>query len=113
MLISGKTVHDASINGKRVFEFAMYNKPFLRVYYENNKRFFSFVTCKKGILNVSKTEKRVYFTLQNHKLLFLQCSHTKPLVAMITYHKYPATAVYIQVKQSDFESLYDLTPDFV
>ena len=29
------------------------------------------MTCKKGILNVSKTEKKIYYTLQNHQhLLF-------------------------------------------
>jgi hypothetical protein len=39
-IINGKTVYAIFINGKRVFEFATYNKPFLRVYYENNKRFF-------------------------------------------------------------------------
>ena len=42
ILINGKTVYGTSINEKRVFEFATYNKPFLRVYYENNKRFFRF-----------------------------------------------------------------------
>ena len=40
MIINGKAVYNTSINGKRVFEFATYHKPFLRVYYENNKRFF-------------------------------------------------------------------------
>ena len=40
MLINGKIVYDISINGEKVFEFAAYNKPLKRVYYENNERFF-------------------------------------------------------------------------
>ena len=65
MLINGKAAYDISINGKRVFEFGTYNKPFLRVYYENNQQFFrlrhakGYVKCvkngKKSLLYVAKS----------------------------------------------------------
>ena len=48
MLINRKTAYDTSINGKRVFELAIYNKPFLRVYYENNERFFRLQHVKRA-----------------------------------------------------------------
>ena len=81
MLINGKTVYDTSIIEKRIFEFATYNKPSLRVYYENNKHFFRLWHVKKGILNASKAEKRVYYALQNLKPLFFTV-HLKATISI-------------------------------
>jgi hypothetical protein len=46
-IINGKIVFDVLINGKRVYEFATYNKPFLTVFDEIINLFFVYEALQK------------------------------------------------------------------